>query len=225
MRILTIVPTRGRPWAASVLAERYDQTRSSTDTQLLFALDQDDPSLTEYQTLLIDRGLCDYQIGPRLRMGPTLNLYATREADTHHWDVIGFMGDDHRPRTPGWDVRFGQALRDAPGVAYGDDRIHGPNLPTAAWVSAKIVRQLGYMAPPALIHLFLDNFWLELGHATHLHYFPDVVVEHLHPIAGKADWDAGYIEVNSGVTQEHDKAEFDRYMTYDWPIEQARLSM
>lgn len=227
MGILTIVPTRGRPKAAAELLAAYRDASVQSDTSILFAVDDDDPELRGYYDLI--ENLPDgfpMMLGPRLRMGPTLNLWAERAATTWsgRYDIIGFMGDDHRPRTPGWDARVSDALRPTPGVAYGNDLIQGPSLPTAVFVSAQVIRRLGYIAPPGLTHLYLDNFWLELGHATTLLYLGDVVFEHLHPIAGKAEWDAGYIEVNSGGTQEHDRLEFERYMREDWPTEREKLS-
>lgn len=218
MTLLTIVPTRGRPDAARELYAEYMRTRADRTTSILFAIDEDDPRFSEYMP--------DLPVAPgaRERMGPTLNRYAAKFArDFPSETVIGFMGDDHRPRTLGWDIAVKSALAGAPGVAYGDDLIHGPNLPTAAWVSASIVRSLGYIAPPNLIHLYLDNFWLDLGRATNLHYLSDCVFEHLHPIAGKAAWDAGYVEANAGSVQEHDRIEYERYIREDWPTALERI--
>ena len=69
------------------------------------------------------------------------------------------------------------------------------------------------MAPPTLIHLYMDNFWKALGQDLgNLVYRGDIIIEHLHPIAGKAANDAGYIEVNSAEVYTKDAVAFDRYL-------------
>jgi hypothetical protein len=63
-------------------------------------------------------------------------------------------------------------------------------------MSSSIVQALGYFCPPGLIHMYLDNFWAELGRGANcLAYRGDVIIEHMHPLAGKAEVDAGYDEV------------------------------
>lgn len=212
--IKVLVPTRGRPQAAAQLLVEFEETVNRETTLLLFGVDLDDPQILEYRDLLPPRS---YVLGPRRRLGPTLNWMAIQAAITG-CEIVGFMGDDHRPRTSGWDetvhARLGQ-LNSEPGVAYGDDLIHGPNLPTAAFVSASLVSKMGWMVPPGLVHMYLDNFWLELGRATRLHYMADVVFEHLHPLVGKAAWTPQYEEANGWMG--HDGAEYHRFMQEDWP--------
>lgn len=224
MTIRLIVPTRGRPDAARELSEAFSATAELGTTLLTFAIDDDDPQLPGYLKSIPwgSDSRISHVVGPRLRMGPTLNTEAITAARSS--SIVGFCGDDHRPRTRAWDTAVEGALLERPGVAYGDDLIHGPNLPTAAFVSSELIRRLGYMHPPALIHLYLDNFWLHLGTHTHLAYLPDVVFEHLHPIAGKAEWDSGYVEVNASNVQDHDRLEFDRYLQEDWPVDKERLA-
>lgn len=215
MSIRLIVPSRGRPQACVQLAAAFRETIKGHTTTLEFALDNDDPLLGEYQLQLGEIGEI-WSVGPRVRMGPTLN----REANIAvrcGWSIIGFMGDDHRPRTSGWDLRVEQelgSLDSTLGVAYGDDLVHGQNLPTAAFVSATLIYRLGYMAPPELLHMYLDNFWKLLGEATSLHYMSDVVFEHLHPIAGKAQWSDQYAEVNA--LMEPDRERYERYLQTEW---------
>jgi hypothetical protein len=80
-------------------------------------------------------------------------------------------------------------------------------------MSASIVRAIGYMAPPELIHMYMDNFWKALGQDLgHLIYRSDVIIEHLHPLVGKSQNDAGYMEVNSPEIYSKDVVAFDRYL-------------
>ena len=65
------------------------------------------------------------------------------------------------------------------------------------------------MAPPTLTHLFVDDYWRMLGRtAGCLRYLPDVVVEHVHPFAGKAAMDEGYARVNDHAMYARDHAAF-----------------
>ena len=192
--MLVIVPTRGRPKNAARLAEAFEAT-DSLNADLVFVADHDDPELPAYHLacprLLIYRG----EAGKGLT-GP-LNWAAGLYADIY--DHLGFMGDDHLPRTRGWDAHVLGAL-DAmePRVVYGDDLLQGAALPTAAFMPSRLVRALGFMAPPTLRHLYVDDFWLELGRAVGgLRYLPDVVIEHVHPAAGKVAMDERYALVNS----------------------------
>lgn len=192
--LLVIVPTRGRPQNAARLEKAFQET-DSLNADLVFVADYDDPELISYHTavsrLLIYRG----QTGKGLV--PSLNWAAELYVDIY--DYLGFMGDDHLPRTAGWDAHVLGAL-DAvePRVAYGNDLLQGEQLPTAAFLPSRMVRALGFMAPPVLQHLYVDNFWLELGQALKgLRYLPDVTIEHIHPAAGKAPMDERYSVVNA----------------------------
>lgn len=216
MQTLYLVPTRGRPDNALRLVKAW-HTTTTGDTRLQLCLDDDDPELARYEELLrtpdLDGHRFGYVVGPRLRLGPTLNHYATYAMDTY--DAIGFMGDDHLPRTPGWDRELADSLRPF-GVAYGNDLIQGPALPTAVLLDARLVRAMGFMCPPGLVHMYLDNFWRHLGVAMGtLAYRPDVVIEHLHPIAGKSEWDDRYREVNDGGVYAADEAAYAEFMEGD----------
>ncbi len=126
--------------------------------------------------------------------------------------AIAFMGDDHRPRTKGWDTAYLEALAAKPGMVFGNDRIQGMNLPTHVAMSASLVRALGHMAPPTLTHMYVDDYWLQLGLAADcLTYLPDVTVEHLHPYAGTAEVDAGYLRVNAREMFDRDEKAFAAY--------------
>jgi hypothetical protein len=124
------------------------------------------------------------------------------------------MGDDHMPRTVGWDAAYLEALRElGTGLVYGNDLLQGSSLPTQVAMTTDIVRALGYMAPPDLTHLYVDNFWRDLGRSAGcLRYLPDVIVEHRHPAAGKAQWDAGYARVNNSAMYEHDATAYEQYI-------------
>jgi hypothetical protein len=203
-KVLLIVPTRGRPTKS---LEFYDEfKKNSTITDLVFGLDDDDVEYPRIDGVM-------YEVNPRAMMNGTLNLIATKYAD--QYEYIAFMGDDHRPRTPGWDAELVNSIKDIKhGIAYGNDLLQGRSLPTAVLLKSSIVKTLGFMAPPAMKHLYLDNFWKDMGiELRSLFYRDDVIIEHLHPAAGKADNDSGYLEVNSSAIFEHDRLAYGNYMS------------
>jgi hypothetical protein len=207
--IVVICPSRGRPSNIAELAGCF----ADPPPRLVVCVDDDDPTLDEYRRVFHGPEVCfDLSVGSRERMGPTLNREAVNYAANPKYSIIGFMGDDHRPRTPGWGQRIADAMTPM-GVVYGNDLLQGEMLPTAVFVDAEIVRRLGYMAPPGLLHLYLDNFWKLLGERLGtLTYLADVVIEHVHPVAGKAEWDDSYLANNSDETYGHDRAVFDAYV-------------
>lgn len=220
--MIVIVPSRGRPHNIAELIEAWKATNATA--HLWVWVDEDDPTVDEYRAIELPLW-ASLTVGPRLRLGPTLNLVA--QFAVIHADVVGFMGDDHRPRTVGWDQRlFDAATAPAPlpGIAYGNDLVQGENLPTAVFLDAWVVHALGYMVPPGMTHLYLDDFWKLLGQRLGtLTYLPDVVIEHCHPTAGTAKNDAGYAEVNHPSMYAHDKAIFDEYVATRLDADVAKL--
>ena len=195
--LLMVVPTRGRPESIKPIIRAWDQTEARC--YLLFAVDDDDERLADYEAVLaaVQRpGVVGYTVGPRRRLAGTLNEVV--RLFSPGFKAVGFMGDDHRPRTPGWDSRFAVCLSGGVGVVYGNDLLVGAKFPTAVMMTSDIPRTLGYMCPPGLVHLCLDLVWKDWGEGIgRITYLDDVVIEHLHPANGKAKMDAGYEEANS----------------------------
>jgi hypothetical protein len=211
MRMLTIIPTRGRNENALRLFEAINATADFTE--VVFAIDADD--VETYNGLMdATAGLNNVKvvIAERMGMNGTLNHWASWFSPDY--DYICFMGDDHLPRTGGWDTKLTEAIGTDAGIAYGNDLLQGENLPTAVVMSSKIIRALGFMSPPALKHLFLDNFWLAMGNALgNVNYLPEVIIEHMHYLNGKAEHDERYAAVNNAEMHNADEAIFAEYIT------------
>jgi hypothetical protein len=80
-------------------------------------------------------------------------------------------------------------------------------------MSNAIVSALGGMVPPKLRHLYLDNFWKKLGEDLgNLVYLDQIIIEHCHPLAGKAEWDEGYRSVNAREVYSFDALAYDFYI-------------
>jgi hypothetical protein len=219
--MVMIVPSRSRPHNVARLAQAMDDT-CTTGTELLIVLDADDDTLDAYKAL----GLDIFVAEPADKRGMTvpLNQAAVIAAQTHPF--VGFLGDDVLPRTTGWDERFITELTDLrTGIVWGDDLLQHDIWPTHVSMTSDIIRALGWMAMPELTHLFVDVVWMRLGeHLDRIRYLPDVILEHMHPAAGKTDMDALYEDINSPTTIAHDGAAYETWLqtTIDADVAKVR---
>jgi hypothetical protein len=229
LELAVIVPSRGRPHNVARLLDAWDRTRrlSTVDAELWVIADWDDPARDAYDGLLDRPGrpwFNIYQPAPiRRPIGPLINELSRNLA--YRAPRIGFMGDDHLPRTGCWDGAIVDALDSlGSGIAYGNDLLQGERLPTAAFMTSDIIRTLGYMSPPTLEHLYIDDAWAALGRAMgRLRYLPDVIIEHLHPDVGKAERDQTYDEANAPDRNDRDKAAFEIWRRDELPRDLERL--
>lgn len=215
---IMIVPSRGRPGSVRQIAESF-ASACTASTTLFVAVDDDDPEVQAYRQAVESAR----EVWPRIdlvvqeapgNMATALNMAcAVACSEYPEAKAYGFMGDDHRPRSKGWDAEYLSTLEGTPGIVYGNDLIHGANLPTQFAVSGAVVRELGFMSPKGLKHMYIDNYWRDIGKkAGCLTYRGDVVVEHMHPVAAKSEYDEGYARVNAPEVFDHDAAVYERYM-------------
>jgi hypothetical protein len=209
--LVVVVPSRGRPGAVAELATECART-CTADTVLLVVVDTDDPTLPQYAAPVGTTVFFAWAPASSGHVG-AINYGATRALAEFQPFAVAKLDDDHRPRTRGFDSKMLAALRKmGTGIVYGNDLYQGQKLPTAPAITADIVRTLGFMAPPELGHLYCDDFWRDLGNeAGCLRYLPDVVVEHMHPFAGKAVVDDGYRRANAPAQFQRDGAAYDAY--------------
>jgi hypothetical protein len=183
----------------------------------VLAVDRSDPELETYRGLrwpgryaaevaLVE--LDDDETGDLVRATNTMSLRIATDPDA----IIGNLGDDQMARTPGWDRMVVEAMTE-PGFVYGNDLFQGERLPCGGiFIHAAIVNALGWYALPACEHLFIDNAWALLGrNLGRLTYLPDMVFEHLHPLAGKGDWDDGYERANNAAAVDRDRIAFESW--------------
>lgn len=205
-----IVPSRGRPENIVRLYEALGRTNADVD--LIVGVDADDPKIDEYVDACVNRNFILVISPERRRFGATLNSIAVRFADEYKY--LAWCGDDHLPITQEWDRFYRDELEkmDA-GIVYGNDLVQGINIPTQMGFTSNIVKALGYAVPEGFIHLYIDNYFLELGRAIGgVCYLPDVIVQHLHPSAGGAQEDQTYREANSPENWSNDQRRFNEYM-------------
>jgi hypothetical protein len=221
--LVILTPTRGRAAQFARLVEAVSTT-SAGDVSIHAGRDFDDP--TNYNTL---PGLRSPIVDPSVPRAVRRSLSAWTNALAERvlaspWPpaYLASLGDDHVPRTPAWDTILIDAIKamGGTGIAYGNDLLQGRSLPTAWVMSADIVRTLGWVMLPTLEHMYVDNAILELGRAAGcITYRPDVVIEHMHPVAGKAEVDESYRSSNSAARMAADRRAFE-----SWKADPAGLA-
>ena len=198
MPIIVVTPTRGRVQKARETYEAFTKTKRDPHSQMRFIIDKDDPDYDAYVASGVPYASFEHEGGG---MGPPMNAAAAEYAKT--FDIVGFIGDDHRFRSVGWDVVISHTLRNG-GMAFGND-LARHDIPTEVFISSDIVQALGWFCLPGAKHLYLDNTWAQVGReAGCLTYLPDVIIEHVHAFFGKAEMDEGYRRVNHPTMYEHD---------------------
>lgn len=232
--ITVLVPTYGRPESALRLESAVVNT-STASCKLVFIVEASDPELENYQAAISHDSFAELWVRPSAAGNPgmvgALNWAAEKVvfpasvglAHTVPW-AIGFMGDDHLPKTRGWDREYVDAVARGSAVVWGDDLLQGAVMPTQVALDANVVIALGYMAPRQFFHLCIDLVWKDWGDGLGRScYLPDVVVEHLHPAASKGEWDDNYNRVNNSAVVASDSALYEKWKVEQLPRELKRL--
>ena len=224
--MVMIVPSRNRPGNIQRLLRAWPKV-TSANTKLVVRVDADDETLPDYHLLDVAGSLFEPEaslvVGKRGSLTEILNELAVKYAA--NFDAVGFIGDDCLPRTRGWDRMLTDALASmGSGIAFPADGIHNGGLPCHIVMSSSWVQTLGWFAQPSIRHLFIDNVWGALGRQVgRLHYCRNVLVEHLHPIVQKAEWDDVYRTVNAGAMYEAGQAAYDEYLLTTFRSDVAKL--
>lgn len=183
-----LVPSRGRPDNVSRLYRSLAETTEG-EWELLVRLDEDDERRNGYDHPPHQTNVT----APRALMSQLWNDLVPYALG----DVLMMGGDDIAFSTPGWDALVRGALpEDGIAVVHGNDL--SPNSATIGshpFVSRTWVETLGYLTPPYFESDYADLWLTEVADALNRRvYLPQVVIEHLHPGFGKAEWDSTYQE-------------------------------
>jgi hypothetical protein len=118
------------------------------------------------------------------------------------WDQVvdcawlGLIGDDCVPETEGWDKRLVDRL-DGSNFVSCNDGWQAPERAANCWViSGPLVRAVGYIFPPGLHHLYVDDVWETIGREAGCWTLAmDVMVRHRHVLKGDAPVDETHEKV------------------------------
>lgn len=226
--MLIIVPTRSRPESLAKVVQAWDETHAFEVAELLFVIDRDDPRIEDYRRAYAALPSVEpamHEVPEWLPLVPKLNAAALAAVDSY--GIIGFAGDDHRPRTGHWADAYLDALDElGTGVVSCPDGYRPDDLPTQWAMTSDLVRTLGGMVPAPVAHLFCDDAIRELAKAADCYrYLPDVLIEHMHPVAGKADRDEQYDRVNGREQYRGDRLAYREWRTHELAQDVRRVRL
>lgn len=209
---LAICPSRERPKRFRTMLESFVAT--SKNVELIAVVDEDDPTIEEYRTLHDE--MPDFELWINQKSNNTERINTVFEC-LPDYEFYHITNDDVIYRTDEWDVQFINILRTRPGIAFGNDLLFREDLCPTPFVTGDIVRALGWLQMPELTHLYGDNVWMILGKILKsIFYMEGIVIEHMHPIAGKAETDEVYKRTNSDEMYKADEQAF-----FKWCASQA----
>lgn len=218
-------PTRSRPHNHRRFIKAYRETEATHPCWV--RLDDDDPKLAEYDDIALPDGWLK-TVGPRLPNrcnGAVEEMYRLFPTES----VYGLMADDLIPRTQYWDRRLIEAAGNNR-LAYADDGFQHETVATHPVIGGDLVRTIGWLAIPGVLHSFVDTALHTIAFRTgRLVYLPDVLVEHMHPLANKAPVDEVHRYQETYV---HDSTVFYRWQGKElrpiverilakWPVQKA----
>jgi len=185
-RILIVMPTRGRPWAAlEAIASVMKHSTGLAD--LIYCCDHDDPTFFRLEK---EHVRCWY--APRRSFAQWVNMVVAKHLTDYEW--FAWCADDIRYLTPGWDQKV---VAHPELVVYGPDGIQNEKMATHPFIRAALPAAFGWLTPPELKHGCMDVFVESVGrHLGRLAYDPEIKLEHLHHSVGRSAYDLTYQEVD-----------------------------
>jgi hypothetical protein len=155
--------------------------------EILAYIDDDDPSDYRTEGVRIVRG-------PRIVLSDCWN----KLAEVADGEILGMGADDIRFRTFGWDSLVRSVFDDFPDrivFVHGRDGIHDEKLATHGFISRRWFETVGYFTWGGFPADYADTWLHELaGRIGRRAFVPALLMEHLHPIARKAEWDQTHRE-------------------------------
>lgn len=195
---------------------RSNRLKSCLDSYSIFTeglsdihiiLDEDDYHNYDY---LDNYGFISKSIvSQNLTLMEKINSVAVDLAEQYKY--VAFLGDDIIFRTQ-WESSFIGFLSTVDfGLVYGNDFLQGERLATHPCVTSNMIRAVGFFGCPALVHNFFDNYWMEIvSQVGEIKYFPNVIMEHMHPNIGKASHDHISLNINNKMADDYTR--FAHYM-------------
>jgi len=200
-KLLMICPSRGRPDKLARMLKTWRETTFGY-SDIIVVLDSDDES-----PYPVEKDVT-YIVEERRNTPRTINEHVMSRID--NYVGMAFTADDIRYRTKGWDKTIVETIKKANSWAfvYGNDGYHDNTLGTHPAMGAKLVKALGWVHREEFHHLFQDLILRDvMGRVGNVSYYlPDVIIEHMHPTAGKGVLDSTYAAYWNKEAYEHDSS-------------------
>ena len=195
--ISILLPTRGRPDNVERLVQSAEATVAApTRLEFVFYVDDDD-----HATI---RRLIDLEVRTRvrfvIRMGPRRLLSECWNECARHAtnEIMMHCGDDIVFRSADWDQYVREVFDGVPdkiALVHGRDGFQDGKLATHGFTHVRWMDTVGYFVPPYFASDYNDTWLTEVADSlARRWYLPEVFTEHMHPVAGKGEWDVTHQE-------------------------------
>ena len=209
-----ICATRSRPDMTKKMIKSWKDTQSGL-SDMVIMLDDDDPELDKYDVEGVFKEVTD-TARKMVREGgcgikfPRGSAQLNQKAYEMYPDYkyYGLVGDDTIFRTKDWDKIVIDRFKEVGdfGMIYGDDL--GCHKPVMPFITANLIKLVGYLVPPKFIHMRIDRIWWDITkYSNNIHSVP-IVMEHMHPHWGKGEYDDTYDTMRSLRLDRHDKTAY-----------------
>jgi hypothetical protein len=206
-QILMLCPTRGHSELRERLIETFFASRAVHST-ILFLVDDDCP----VSLIQLDNKIRYQTIPSHSERGCVWPLnHATIPKDCA---TLALLGDDIEFRDKDWEEKILTA-RQKSKVVFADRNPTATGYGNHCFWDARITRALGFVAPPALRHLYVDDFYQEIGRQLHSLFYVDAGLEHIHPARGLREWDKLTHQLNQPALFYRDLLAFSRYCSLE----------
>ena len=214
MSILAICPTRERVDKCRRMLYSFDfASREGAD--IIFCLDYDDPQLGKYIELFEAEKRRYYIYFEKQTITQMFNDVALNHGRSY--DIYHTSNDDFVYDTVDFDRLVIESVEaNGSGIYYGNDKHWGADMAVAPFITADLVRAVGYLQMPRLIHLCNDTVWTEIGRTLgRLFYIPEIVIDHIHPETKGIERDVISQRVNSPEAYQQDYINYLLWYKFD----------
>lgn len=201
-----VLATRSRVANCQRFIQAWHDTRASTPVYV--RIDHCDPNLGKLLALPWPKEFV-VVTGVRARLRASANEMFNNYPN-ESW--YGLLADDVVPRSDYWDQQLVQAATpdkisyapDPAAIAANKFSMSHP------CVGGDLVRLVGWFGCPVVDHFGVSTFWQTLHHQLGWNGAVAAVLEHAHPVYGKAEMDSTYLE--SLANKYTDLANLSRYI-------------
>lgn len=185
-----LLPSRRRPASLARFFAAYRQTAGSTPGMVIVDRGDLEDNRAQYDALgELPLGWFIQIVGGETQGDKIAEVWD--EVKDCAW--LGLIGDDCVPQTPGWDRALVERL-DGANLVSCNDGWQAPQRLGNCWaISGDLVRAVGWIFPPGLQHLYVDDVWELIGREAQCWTCRmDVLVEHRHVLKGAAPANGPY---------------------------------
>jgi len=186
MKVLLKYPSRERPDKFKENIERWETYLSdSNEFHWLFSVDNDDPTLDQYQEIIRNTTKNPYHFhinAPTGKIG-ACNANVNEVLKTQKYDMIWLVSDDMSPEINNFDKIIEDEMTrhypDFDGAVHINDGLQGIRLCTFSCMGVKYYHRFNYLYHPDYKSCFCDDEFTQIAWAQRrMIWIPEVLVRH-----------------------------------------------